>query len=60
MIGAEINVVRVRRLWPRSLTEPSTSPPDRSVLAAAARERGDEEERVDVRFDEPAHDGDGR
>ena len=61
LIGAEINVVRVRRLWPRSLTEPSASPSDRSVLAAAAREeRGDEEERVDVRFDEPARDGDGR
>lgn len=61
LFGAEINVVRVRRLWPRSLTEPSASRPDREALAGEAREeRGDEEERVDVRFDEAAHDGDGR
>jgi YihY family inner membrane protein len=61
LIGAEINVVRVRRLWPRSLTEPSRNPPDRRALAGAVREeRADDEERVDVRFDEPARDGDGR
>ena len=61
LIGAEINVVRVRRLWPRSLSEPSEHPPDRRALAGAAREeRDDDEEHVDVRFDEPARDGDGR
>jgi YihY family inner membrane protein len=61
LLGAEINVVRVRRLWPRSLIEPAASEPDRRVLASEAREeRADDEERVDVRFDEAARDGDGR
>jgi membrane protein len=52
LLAAEVNVVRARRLWPRSLTDPASAPPDREVLADQAREeRAAPEERVEVRFD---------
>jgi membrane protein len=53
LLAAEVNVVRVRRLWPRSLVEPPTAPEDRDVLTDQAQEeRARPEERVDVRFEE--------
>jgi YihY family inner membrane protein len=53
LVAAEVNVVRTRRLWPRSLAEPPLAPQDREVLADQAREeRARAEEHVDVRFDD--------
>jgi hypothetical protein len=61
LYGAEINVVKQRRLWPRSLVEPTGSEQDRTVLAdQAEEERAGQSERVDVRFDDAAHDEDAR
>ncbi|HET9671452.1 MAG TPA: YihY/virulence factor BrkB family protein [Actinomycetota bacterium] len=49
--GAEVNVVRARRLWPRSLVDPPLREEDERVLAAQAREeRARPGERIDVRF----------
>jgi membrane protein len=51
LLAAEVNVVRVRRLWPRSLVEP-LAPGDREVLTDQAQEeRARAEQRVDVRFE---------
>jgi membrane protein len=53
LMAAEVNVVRVRRLWPRSLVDRPPTPRDREVVAAQAEEeRALPEERVDVRFQE--------
>lgn len=61
LLAAEINVVRVRRLWPRSLIGAPPSEKDKEVLSSQAEEeRARPEERVDVRFDEPADEGRGR
>jgi membrane protein len=51
LYAAEINVVVVRKLWPRSLLGPPDVPADQETLAALAKveERHDEEE-VEVRF----------
>jgi membrane protein len=55
LLAAEINVVRVRRLWPRSLAAPPLENKDREVLAGQAEEeRARPEERVDVTFEEPS------
>jgi YihY family inner membrane protein len=49
---AEINVVRVRRLWPRSLTQPPLTAADRRVLRAATMvERRRPEQHIEVTFD---------
>jgi membrane protein len=49
---AEINVVRVRRLWPRSLTQPPLTAADRRVLRAGAMvERRRPEQHIEVTFD---------
>jgi membrane protein len=52
LFAAELNVVLMRRLWPRSLVEePETTEPDREVLAGEAREESARpDERVEVRF----------
>lgn len=51
LLAAEVNVVRVRRLWPRSLVEREPTSEDREVLAEQAKEeRAIPQERVDVRF----------
>jgi membrane protein len=51
VLAAEVNVVRARRLWPRSLVDPPLDRTDRVVLADQAKEeRARDEERVDVRF----------
>ncbi|HWL90927.1 MAG TPA: YihY/virulence factor BrkB family protein [Actinomycetota bacterium] len=58
LLAAEINVVRARRLWPRSLIAPLENK-DREVLASQAEEeRARPEERVDVKFD--GGEGEGR
>lgn len=49
--AAEINVVVIRRLWPRSLIGPPDSPADRKTLAALAKvEERHDDEQIDVRF----------
>ncbi len=54
LYAAEINVVVVRNLWPRSLLGPPEAPADQETLAALAKvEERHDEETVDVRF----HDG---
>jgi membrane protein len=51
LVAAEVNVVRHRRLWPRSL-DGSLTPADRTVLVAAAQAaRADRREAIDVRFE---------
>ena len=58
LLAAEINVVRARRLWPRSLMAPPLADEDREVLASQAEEeRARPEERVEVKFEEPANEG---
>jgi YihY family inner membrane protein len=56
LLAAEVNVVRARRLWPRSLVDPPLVPEDRRVLADQAEEqRARPQEQVDVTFeDHPA------
>ncbi len=61
LLAAEVNVVRARRLWPRSLIAPPLGDEDRNVLASQAEEeKARPEERVDVRFEERAGEGRGR
>jgi len=61
LFAAEINVVRARRLWPRSLIAPPLEEEDREVLASQVEEeRALPEEHVDVRFEEPANEGGDR
>lgn len=53
VVAAEVNVVRAKRLWPRSLVRPPLARPDRRVLADQAREeRALPEETVAVRFED--------
>jgi YihY family inner membrane protein len=55
LFAAEINVVRARRLWPRSLVAPPLADEDREVLASQAEEeQARPEEKVDVSFEERA------
>jgi YihY family inner membrane protein len=52
MYAAEINVVAVRKLWPRSLLGPPDAPADQATLRALAKvEERHDLEQVDVRFD---------
>jgi len=53
LYAAEVNVVRVRRLWPRSIVQPPLTPADKAVLVAIAeqQERRPEEDVV-VRFND--------
>jgi YihY family inner membrane protein len=58
LLAAGINVVRARRLWPRSLMAPPLADEDREVLASQAEEeRARPEERVEVNFEEQASEG---
>jgi len=51
LYAAEINVVVVRRLWPRSLLGPPDAPADQETLRALAKvEERHDVERVDVHF----------
>ena len=55
LLAGEVNVVRARRLWPRSLAPASLATRDREVLAGQAEEqRARPEERVDVTFGDSA------
>ena len=59
MYAAEVNVVRARRLWPRSMVQPPLTEADERVLAAISKqeERRPEQE-VIVRFRRPEPGGD--
>jgi YihY family inner membrane protein len=59
LYAAEVNVVRSRRLWPRSLTPPMTDADERTLTALAKTEERRTEEVVDVTFDDPASAGAG-
>lgn len=53
LIAAEVNVVWSRRLWPRRMIAPPTSPADRCTLERQADETASVEgERVEVEFDD--------
>jgi membrane protein len=54
LYAAEINVVVMRRLWPRSLLGPPAAPADQATLRGLAemQERADEE-RIEVEFTSP-------
>ena len=55
LLAAEINVVRARRLWPRSfLAEPLLDADRRALTSSAEVEERVDEENVEVTFDEPA------
>jgi YihY family inner membrane protein len=55
---AEINVVKSRRLWPRSLVQPPLTAADRDMLVAYATEQQRRpEQRVSVGFDQGASSG---
>jgi YihY family inner membrane protein len=50
LIGLEVNVVRVARLWPRSLSQHITERDARTLRRLARREERHRDEIVDVRF----------
>ena len=55
LVAAEINVVRVRRLWPRSFFSDPLLEADRRALTSSAEvEERVDEENVEVSFDEPS------
>ncbi|HEX2090611.1 MAG TPA: YihY/virulence factor BrkB family protein [Actinomycetota bacterium] len=57
LLGAEINVVKKRRLWPRSLLPPPLTDTDKRALTQSAKvEERRPEQSVEVSFDAP---GDG-
>ena len=51
LYAAEANVVRARRLWPRSLFDPATAADVRALRASARVEERREGERVEVTFE---------
>ena len=51
LYAAEANVVRARRLWPRSLFDPATAADMQALRAAARVEERREGERVEVTFE---------
>ena len=54
IFAAEINVVRVRGLWPRSFfAEPLLEADRRALISSAETEERVEEQHVDVNFDDP-------
>jgi hypothetical protein len=51
LYAAEINVVRVRHLWPRSILQPPLTGPDkRALVDLAKQEERRPEQSVDVSF----------
>jgi YihY family inner membrane protein len=59
LLAVESDVVRTRRLWPRSVVPPPLTPADRDVLRAYAwqtRRRPRHEQDVSVRFQDPPGD----
>jgi hypothetical protein len=58
ILSAEVNVVRKRRLWPRSLAQPPLTEADKRTLAGLAKEQERlPQQQVDVRFSESARAG---
>jgi YihY family inner membrane protein len=58
LYAAEFNVVRTRRLWPRSIVQPPLTSADRQVLAdIAQQEERRPEESVGVNFEDHPPDG---
>jgi YihY family inner membrane protein len=56
LYAAEFNVVRARRLWPRSIVQPPLTSADRQVLAdIAQQEERRPEQSVGVSFDDPTN-----
>jgi membrane protein len=53
LLAAEINVVRARRLWPRSFSAPLLEADRRALTSAAEVEERIDEQNVEVSFDEP-------
>jgi hypothetical protein len=54
LLGAEINVVKKRRLWPRSLMPPPLTDTDKRALTESAKvEERRPEQNVEVSFDAP-------
>jgi membrane protein len=53
LFAAEVNVVRHRRLWPRSLFSPLIDADKRALSAAAEAQERVEEQNVEVTFEEP-------
>ncbi|MFI5040556.1 MAG: YihY/virulence factor BrkB family protein [Acidimicrobiales bacterium] len=59
MYGVEVNVVRHKELWPRSIVQPPLLPADRKALALRAQQEARRPEQlVDVSW-RPAADGEG-
>ncbi len=54
IFAAEINVVRHRQLWPRSLFSPLIDADKRALSAAAEAQERVDEQNVEVSFDEPS------
>jgi YihY family inner membrane protein len=55
LIAAEVNVVRARRLWPRSFfSDPLLDADKRALTSSAETEERIQEENVEVTFDPPA------
>ena len=55
LYAAELNVVRSRHLWPRSIVQPPLTPADEQVLGDIARqEERRPEQHVEVGFEPPA------
>jgi len=60
LLGAELNVVRARRLWPRALDPQDMTPADRRALRELAKvEERREDQVVDVRFEGTSEGGNG-
>jgi YihY family inner membrane protein len=56
LVAAEVNVVRRRRLWPRSLLPPPRRPQDRTALRTEAEEHeADPAGEIDARFRDERH-----
>jgi hypothetical protein len=54
IFAAEVNVVRKRRLWPRSFfSEPLLDADKRALTSSAESEERVEQENVEVTFEEP-------
>jgi membrane protein len=52
LLAAEVNVVKARKLWPRSLQPPMTEAEERALRGLAKQEERRPEETVDVAFDD--------
>lgn len=58
LFAAEVNVVKKRRLWPRSIVQPPLTDADVQALTQYAEEERRPEERVDVEIENRRPDAD--